>query len=512
LGGSTVTSLLTTVPIHAAARHTAAAAETFAQAGPPATPTGTLRVAIPGEPNFIDPSKALEITEWSICRNVYDGLVEWDANYENLVPGLAESWQSNADATQWTFKLRSGVTFHDGAAFDSHAARKTIEYYKDKTWGLIWANIDKIDDSDPAVLALTFTAPSPDLLRNQTIARMISPNLIAQDAVGTKAVGTGPFTFVTWQKGTGVTLAANPDYWRKPDGPHLAQIQLLAINDNTAAITALTAGDLDLVMKVPPRQLQTLSIDPRFAVSAKDSWIEGHIIVRTDQPPVNDVRVRQALMYAIDRDALVNDVLLGQAAVAASPMPKGTYGHVEPPTSYMYDKAKARALLTDAGYTTGPDLKMSAAALIRVMGEEVSQAIVGQLQDAGINVTLDIQEAGVFVADATADTPMHHLFHSEYGWANGGPFHLTIGTALGHAKYTGAELTDLVKTVSTTPDGDQRLQVLAKTQDLFMQELPHTPLYHLKLSDVYRAELMQYSNPRDGYLPYFGRAYLASSG
>ena len=168
-------------------------------------------------------------------------------------------------------------------------------------------------------------------------------------------------------------------------------------------------------------------------------------------------------------------------------------------------------MLTDAGFSTGPDLKMSAAALIRVMGEEVSQAIVGQLQDAGVNVTLDIQEAGVFVGDAVGDNPQHQLFHAEYGWANGGPFHLTIGDAIQHAKYTGAELNGLIKTVTTTPDGDQRLQVLGQTQDLFMKELPHLPLYYLKLSDVYRADLMQYSNPRDGYLPYFGRAYLAPS-
>ena len=104
---------------------------------------------------------------------------------------------------------------------------------------------------------------------------------------------------------------------------------------------------------------------------------------------------------------------------------------------------------------------------------------------------------------------LHTLFHSEYGWANGGPFHLTIGTVVGHGKYTAPELNGLIKTLSTTPDGDQRLQVLAQAQDVIMQELPQIPLYHLKLSDVYRANLMDYSNPRDGYLPYFGRAYLA---
>ena len=478
-------------------------------AGPPSKPTGTLRAAVPGIPNFIDPTMALEITEWSTCRNVYDGLIEWNSDYTQLVPGLADSWQSNSDATEWTFNLKKGIQFHDGQPFNSSAVRKTIEYYQGKTWGLIWANVSHVDDSDPNVVKISFSAPSPDLARNQTLGRIISPKLIADNAVGTKAVGTGPFSFVNWDKTSGITLDAHDGWWGK-NGPYLKEIQFRFISDNTAALTALTAGDLDLVMKVPPPRLKDFQNNSKFAISSINSWLEGHLIFRCDQPIVNDVRVRQGIAYAIDRESIVNNVLLNQATVATSPEAPGCYGKTDPPTSYALDKNKSRALLKAAGFDTGPNLKMSTAALIRVMGEEVAQAIVAQLQDAGINVKGDVQEAGVYLGDLFGDHPTHQLFHVEYGWANGGPFHYTLGTALGHPRYKGAELTALIAKVATTADGDQRLALIAQTEDLFMKELPHLPLYHVKLSDVFRASLVGYQNPRDGYLPFFGRAYLSS--
>ena len=480
-----------------------AGGQAFAATG--ATPSGTLRAAIPGEPNFIDPAKALELTEWSIVRNVYDGLIHWNKNYTRLVPALATAWKHNANATVWDFTLRKGVTFHDGEPFNSTAARKSIEYYKDKTWGLVWANLTKIDDSDPYRLRVTFSAPSPDLERNQTMARMISPKLIAEDAVGKRAVGTGAYRWVTWKKGSHVALEANPDYWG-PAGPNLQGIELRFIGDMTSAITALTAGDLDLVMKVPPKQLATLKRNPKFKTFTDTSWIEGHLVFRCDQEPVSDVRVRQACAYAIDRKAIVNKVLLGQATVADSPLPPGTYGRVIPPTRYSYNPAKAKALLAAAGHPDGVEIGLVVFAAIRVLGEEVGQAVAAQLSEVGIKTNLEILEAGVAVKDLLDLKPKNQVFHAEYGYVNGGPFHFTIGTALGHPQYKGAALTKVIQKLSTTPDGPLRLKLLASAQNQFMKELPHLPLYHLKLSDVFRTDLQGYRGAKEGYLPVFTTA------
>lgn len=475
-------------------------------AGPPAQPTGVLRVANPGEPNFIDPANALEITEWSMIRNVYDGLVEWNEDYTELVPALAVSWEVNDDASEWTFQLREGVTFHDSEAFDAAAAKTSLEYYQDKTWGFTLENLDSIEVVESHLLVVTFSAPSPDFLRNQVLIRMISPKLIADAAVGTTAAGTGPYRLAEWNQGREMILEPADEYWG--DGPYLERIELRSISDTTTAINALTAGDIDVVMKLPPPQLEGLAANQEIDLHTKESWIEGHLVFRCDVPPLDDVRVRQAIAYALDRGAVVEHVLEGEAVVGASPMPPETYGVVTPETSYERDLDRARGLLAEAGYPDGLDLTMSVFAGIRVMGEEVSQAIVGQLAEAGINVELNILEPGVAILDLTEDEPSNPLVHVEYGWTNGGPFHFTLGNALGHPHYTGQELESLIESIRTEPDGDRRLDLLAETQEAFMEEIPHLPLYHLTLTDATRNNVGGYTNPKDGYFPPLGTAYL----
>ena len=480
-----------------------------ARATLPSKATGTLRVANPGEPNFIDPADALEITEFGPIRNVYGGLVNWDPTYTKLIPDLATSWKSNPDATEWTFMLRSGVTFHDGTPFDSTAARKTIEYYKGKTWGLVWANLVKIDDSNPQVLRVFFSKPAPDLARDQSLVRMISPKLIAAKAVAKQMVGTGPYRFKAWNKGQSIILEANPSYWDKGH-PFIQEIQFLTIADKTAAVNALKAGDVDVIMKVDPKQLQALAKDPRFGVASNRSWLQGWLFFKWNLTPTNDVRVRQAIAYAVDLPTITKEVMLGQAKPAPSPLPYGTYGWVNPPTRYPYNPTKARALLKAAGYGSGLSLKMGSQAGVLILGDEVSQAVVGQLSEVGINVKLDIMEPGLLATEIASNHATHHLFHAEFGWVDGSEFHFTVGNALSYTSATTKQLQKIqaiVDKTTTTPDGSQRLQYLAALQNEFMQELPYLPMYDATLSDVFQANIKGYSNPRDGYLPYFGNAY-----
>jgi peptide/nickel transport system substrate-binding protein len=475
----------------------------------PATPTGTLRVAIPGEPNFIDPSAALEITEFAMTVNVYEGLLEWSQDYSKLVPGLATAWTTSPDAKEWTFKLRSGVTFHDGAPFDEQAVKDSFKHFEGGGFAFALANLKRIDTSRPGEVRAVFSKPSPDFGRNQTVIRMMSPKLLAAKAESKRASGTGRYKLTSWVKGQRLLLDAVPGHW-SGQGPYLQQIELRPIAEQATAINALNAGDVDLVMKVAPRQVQTLSRNHKFGIHTKQSWVEGNLLFRCDQPPTDDVRVRQAIAYAIDRQALVDRVLIKQASVAHTPMPPETYGHFDVlPDPYPHDPAKAKQLLAQAGHPNGLSVKFSVFAGIRVLGEEVCQAIVQMLADAGIKADLDIQEPGVAVKDALAPHPVHQLFHLEYGWSNGGPLHFTLGNALNHAKYTGKDLVDPINRMSATADGPERLALLKQIQTTFMQRLPHLPLYHLKLTDVSTAKLQGYINPTDGYAPRFWWAYLA---
>ena len=405
--------------------------------------------------------------EFSIVRGVYEGLVAWNEDFSDLVPSLATEWSSNADASEWTFKLRDDVFFHDGSKFDAAAAKATIQHYDPATtnWGFLFSGITDIDDSDPGTLIIKFSAPSPDIGRNQSFVKMISPALLAQGTPELDAAsqpvnqqasgGTGPYVWGSRAPGTSVTLAANPSYWQQGAGPYYQTVELDSIADTDAALTALQAGNVDILPRIAPLQLQRVTGDANLAVSTVPSWLVIHLIFRTDQAPLTDVRVRQAIAYGIDRQSIIDEVLLGQAQLATSLMPPGTYGRAEPTTTYPFDPDKAKALLAEAGYD-GTQIKLASGN--NAPFPLVGQAIASQLADVGVNLVAEAMEPGVAVNDTLiSETPGHTILLSTYGWVNGGPFHFNVRTVVNHPHYTGADVVDMVDKVNTTPDGPERL-------------------------------------------------------
>jgi peptide/nickel transport system substrate-binding protein len=485
-----------------------AKASTPVQSGAaPTKPTGVLRVANLAEPNFIDPANALEVDEFAIVRNVYDGLMEWNDDYSDLAPALATSWKANDDATEWTLQLRDGVTFHDGSKFDSTAAKKSIQYYIGKTWGLLYDGLKSIDDSDPSVLVVKFKAPSPDFDRNCTFTKILAPALTeTKDAAAKKAVGSGPFTFKEWQKGQQVVLEANPNAWQDK-GPYVQEIQLKTIADPTVQLNALRSGSSDVMMRVSAEQQKELTSDSKFHVLSTPSWLELHLTFRCDQKPFTDARVRQAVAYGIDREAIVKNVLLEQGVVATSPIPTGCAGHVDPETKYAYDPEKAKSLLAEAGFKSGLKIKIGTGDPRQSL---VGQAMVQQLKAAGITASFQTQEAGILVADLAAKKPKHDCFILTYGWITGAPFHFATKLVVVHPQYTGKKLVGMIDQCNRTANGDARDQLLADTQELYMQEIPHLPLYYAKLTDATAAKVAGWRVAKDAYQPAMGTVYLST--
>jgi ABC-type transport system substrate-binding protein len=462
-------------------------------------------VANLAEPNFIDPAYALEVEEFAVVRSVYDGLLQWNTTESQLVPALAESWTSNSDATEWTFKLRPNVTFQDGTPFNSSAMKTTFTHYLPGSWGFLLGTMTNVDDSDPLVLKVSFSAPNPDFGRNLTFIKAMSPLLIQQKAAAKRAVGTGAFQWGEWAHGEKITLTASSSYWGSPE-PYLDGIDLITVTDETARVNGLESGSLNLIMRVDPHDLPSLASNAKVGLSGGPSWLELHLTFRCDQPITSNVLVRQAIAYGVDRETIVKDVLLGQGTVAPSPIPIGCYGHITPTTSYSYDPDKSRALLKAAGYPKGLTLKMGAGSPDYAL---VGEAMVAQLSSAGINVIFDVEDPGVLVADLGATKPKHDLFILTYGWVNGGPFHFDTGLVLAHPQYKGKALTELVHECNTTQDGAKRLSYLAQAQDLFMQQIPDLPLYYANNTDAFSSTVHGYAYPKDAYQPVFANTYFS---
>jgi peptide/nickel transport system substrate-binding protein len=436
--------------------------------------------------------------------------VTWNHDNSAIEPALATHWAVSDDAREWIFHIRPGVYFHDGEHVDSAAVRATIEYYRDRPLGFFWSQPTEIDASDPEKIRLVYREPAPDVLRNQTLTGILSPRIVAggSDAVMSHAVGTGPFKLSGWNRGRTLVLEANESYWG--EGPFLERVELIVVSDEVSRFNALQSGVVDIVLNVHPAHLHDLKFDTSLHSDSVLSWTEGDLSLNCALAPTNDVRVRRAIAFALDRDAIVLHVLRSHAARLDSPVPRGTYGWDEPQTRYPFDPEKAKELLREAGYVNGVDLKMAVFAGVWILGEEVSQAVAAMLENVGIRVTLDILDPGVIGHELNSGQLKYHIVHLQNGWLSGGPIHLSIGHYLSQSRYTGARLVSLIRQSSTTADGPRRLELMRQVGDLFMSELPHIPLYQLDLTSVYRVGVSGFQTPKDGYMPFFGRTRAGS--
>jgi len=254
-------------------------------------------------------------------------------------------------------------------------------------------------------------------------------------------------------------------------------------------------------MSVSPLDIAALQRNKNITLSRTPSWSEWFLCIRCDQPITRDVRVRQAIAYGLDREALLNDLMIKQGVPATSPIPTGCYGHVDATTQYPYNPSKARQLLKEAGYPKGITLNMCCESVLNEL--LIGEAMIPQLGEAGISINFQQLAPGVAFEDLLAPHPKHQLFILVYGWVNGAPFHFDAGTALHHAHYTGARLTALVHACNTTADGPARLRLLSEAQNLFMQELPHVPLWYPVLTDALQKKVSGYEVAVDGYQPVF---------
>jgi peptide/nickel transport system substrate-binding protein len=482
---------------------------------PPSRPTGTLRVALADEPTTLDPSLAFSVADTVILHNVYNGLVAFNDDYSELVPGLATDWEVSDDAREWTFKLREGVTFHDGEPLDSAAVKASFDFYIRETSGsgFTVGEYSEIVASDPLTVTVRYKAGFPDLARNCTVMRILSPTLVAGsvDAVDRRVQkepsGTGAFRFVSREAGRSVTVEAFPGYWG--DGPFIEQLEFVVVPEESARVAALQAGDIDLVLQVPPTAEARLKQDTRRAtVATVPSWTTVLLSIATDLAPFDDLRVRQALAHAVDREAITRAILRDTADVHDSAMPPGAYGYQEPSTTYEYDPERAQELLREAGHTEPVPVRMAAFSAL-VLASELGQAIAGQLNEAGFDARFEILESAVAAKDLFAPDRENQIFILEKGWVNGGPFHYTVETILTESRIESSELRRVISQMSQTADGPERLEIIGEAQEIVAKELPQVTLWVPRRSDGHIADLEAYVPPKNVYT-LLADSYIAS--
>jgi peptide/nickel transport system substrate-binding protein len=376
---------------------------------------GEIKIALAAEPNTFDPHLTVGRNTQIFVANVFDGLTARDEK-ASIIPALATEWEPLDDRMGWQFKLRQGVKFHNGDEFNAESVKFTVERaINPETKSTISSEVGTIagvDVIDP--FTVNIKTKQPDIMLPNRLGElyggMLSPKHTgATDAAGlaTKPNGTGPYRLTDWVKNERLVLEANPDYWRGP--APVAKMTVRPILEDAARIAALQAGEVDFVANVPYERIEELRGNPNLAVKTVSTPRVFFVAIDPRQKPFDDVRVRQALNYAVDVEAIVKSLYLGYAKRLATVVSQAATGYDPSIQPYPYDVAKAKALLAEAGYPNGFSTEFDAFTGSIADHSKAAEAIAEFLRKAGIDVKLNMFEFGAFGPRRVANqvSPLH---------------------------------------------------------------------------------------------------------
>jgi peptide/nickel transport system substrate-binding protein len=443
-----------------------------------------ITIAIQLEPPHMDPtSAAAGAIDSVLYSNVFEGLTRFMSD-GSVVPGLAESWDISEDGLTYTFKLRSDVTFHDGTAMDAEDVKFSLDRIgaedSANAQKALYSAISEVNVVDPMTVEVKLSEPNGNLIFNLAWgdAVIVAPESI--EGIKQTPIGTGAFKFDSWTQGDKVELSRNDAYWG--DAPALASATFKFISDPTAAFASVMAEDVDVFSGFPaPENLPQFEADPRFQVLVGST--EGETILSTNNkmPPFDNVKVREALAHAIDRQAIIDGAMFGLGTPIGTHFAPHNPAYVDLTAQSNYDPAKAKALLAEAGFADGFEttLHLPPPSYARRGGE----IIAAQLAEVGITAKITNVEWAqwletVFKGKDFGLTIVSHTEPMDIGiYAN--PEY--------YFQYDNKEFQDLIAKFNTTADPEMRGEMMAQAQQIIADDYVNGYLFQLALPTVAQA-------------------------
>jgi len=377
----------------------------------------TITVAQGADAVTLDPHRTNDLPSARIMRQIYDTLVVQQEDLQ-LVPGLAESW-TQLDELTWEFRLRDGVTFHNGELLRASDVKFTLDRLRDPAFAatpaFLVTFIDDIVVVDDLTLTITTKTPFVPMLSHlaHTATSILNEQAVtaAGEDYGTRVVvGTGPFKFVLWETASRIVLERNPEWWGGEVLP--SQIVFRPIPEGTVRAIELETGAVDIVYGLEPLDARRLEADPNIRIAKVETLATHYIGFNVQKPPFNNPLVRRALNHAIDVDAIVEVIWRGQAVRATAPISPRVFGAHPGLEVYEYNPELARQLLAEAGHPAGFTTSIwTNNNPLRIQVAEVVQAQLGEL---GIDVEIQVLEWGTYLADTAAG--LHDMFI--LGWVS----------------------------------------------------------------------------------------------
>jgi peptide/nickel transport system substrate-binding protein len=426
-------------------------------------------------------------SQWRLGRQIYDTLVQIEtSDFSAFSPGLAESW-TQVDDTTWEFKLRQGVTFHNGQAFTGADVKASVELAtgatpEETTTASRWVptTVEVVDD---ATVRLKTQTPFAPMLNE--LSRV--PILSAADVqAGTEALkkapnGTGPFKLAKDEQNV-KTLEANAAYWG--GAPAIGTLVWEYIQDGQTRLNAFLAGQAHAIDRVPPEHLVVLQSTPDVSVISVTGFENVNLWMRQDAPApwdAKNVKLREAVAWSIDREALVKNLVGGASQVSVTHIPNQAVYAVPQEPVYSLDLEKAKAALAEAGYPDGgPELPLWGVTGFLPRGKEVAEAIADSLKQTGFDVKLQVTDVAAIIDGLFSEDKPGVFFH--LSWSSNGDPHGALATLYkspgAWAGASDAKIDELIEKGFTTTDPEARGAVYAELQTYLWQNLVHIPLYN----------------------------------
>ena len=345
-----------------------------------------------------DPWDANDTLSQAMAKSFYEGLMGFNEKME-LRPVLAEKYEVSTDGLTYTFTLRKGVKFHDGTDFNAEAVKANFDRVtnpdnKLKRYSL-YSHITKTEAVDPYTVKFTLAKPFSPFVNQlaHPSAVMISPAALAKYGkdIAFNPVGTGPFMFKEWKQPDYIKVVKNPNYWRA-GLPKVDSITWLPVVESGTRANVLRTGEAHFTFPVPYELADVLSKESSLNLVAAPSIVHRYLTMNVLQKPFDNPKVRQAINYAINKEALAKVAFNGYAIPAEGVLPAGVDFNVKL-GPWPYDVKKAKALLAEAGYPNGFETTMWAA-YNNTAAQKVIQFVQQQLQQVGIKTTIQALEAG----------------------------------------------------------------------------------------------------------------------
>lgn len=457
--------------------------------------TQSLTIAYEADSSSLDPGQVTDINTMNVLVQMYDTLVKWDAD-ANLVPSLATEWEISPDGLTYTFTLRDDVKFSDGTPLTAKDVaysfnRMLVDKAPGSEYGpypfgkFFYGAVANVEAKDDVTAVFNLSTPNGGLLSALTTPTAQIVNTAAAESAGKEFAlvggGSGPFMLETWQKGTQLVLKQNPNYWGSK--PTLTQLVWVPVTEASQRVTNLSSGSAGLIINPQPASIPKLSSDG-FNVLAETGPHIWWVGLNLELEQFQNIKVRQAMNYAIDRDSMVSSILFGSGAPANQPIGEGLPGRAPSADSYNYDPEKAKRLMSEAGYPNGFEVNFFVPTSGSGMQEPVAMgtAIQSYLAAIGIKVKIEQLDWGTFLGKLGPGATKSGMDMWELSWMNTsldpslvlGPL-LTTGSfppGFNTGFYSNKQVDKLVADAAAEKDPAARIALFEKASALVNADAP----------------------------------------